>query len=134
MTVSCAAYTSTSFCETASLLMVSAAFAGCAITRTRKRISELSGKNGLVGSVTWLNGLIDPACLDAMLPMSMRPSSSLMALFKPDVHPHGLQDDQFTDLFTRNTHVVFAFARLVVIEAQPGNLAGRRLGPVRYVP
>jgi xylulose-5-phosphate/fructose-6-phosphate phosphoketolase len=33
----------------------------------------------------------------------------LMTLFKPDVHPHGLQEDQFLDLFTRDTHVIFAF-------------------------
>jgi xylulose-5-phosphate/fructose-6-phosphate phosphoketolase len=33
----------------------------------------------------------------------------LMALFLPDVHPHGLQEDQFNSLFTRATHVVFAF-------------------------
>jgi xylulose-5-phosphate/fructose-6-phosphate phosphoketolase len=33
----------------------------------------------------------------------------LMCLFKPDVHPHGMQEDQFLDLFTRDTHVIFAF-------------------------
>jgi xylulose-5-phosphate/fructose-6-phosphate phosphoketolase len=33
----------------------------------------------------------------------------LAVMFKPDVHPHGLQEDQFLDLFTSDTHVVFAF-------------------------
>jgi xylulose-5-phosphate/fructose-6-phosphate phosphoketolase len=33
----------------------------------------------------------------------------LMCLFPPDVHPHGLDDSSFVDLFTRATHVVFAF-------------------------
>ncbi|HVC81532.1 MAG TPA: phosphoketolase family protein [Chloroflexota bacterium] len=33
----------------------------------------------------------------------------LMCMFKPDVHPHGLQEDVFLDLFTADTHVIFAF-------------------------
>ncbi len=33
----------------------------------------------------------------------------LMCMFKPDVHPHGLQEDVFNELFTADTHVIFAF-------------------------
>jgi xylulose-5-phosphate/fructose-6-phosphate phosphoketolase len=33
----------------------------------------------------------------------------LMALFAPSEHPHGMTDDRFTDLFTREVDVVFAF-------------------------
>jgi xylulose-5-phosphate/fructose-6-phosphate phosphoketolase len=33
----------------------------------------------------------------------------LTSLFKSDVHPHGMQEDQFLDLFTRDAHVIFAF-------------------------
>jgi xylulose-5-phosphate/fructose-6-phosphate phosphoketolase len=33
----------------------------------------------------------------------------LMTLTPPDVHPHGLDDDRFADLFTRDVDVVFAF-------------------------
>jgi xylulose-5-phosphate/fructose-6-phosphate phosphoketolase len=33
----------------------------------------------------------------------------LMTLFTPDVHPHGMDDHTFIDLFTRHTDVVFAF-------------------------
>jgi len=33
----------------------------------------------------------------------------LMSLFTPDVHPHGMSEDRFMDLFTADTDVVFAF-------------------------
>jgi xylulose-5-phosphate/fructose-6-phosphate phosphoketolase len=33
----------------------------------------------------------------------------LMSLFTPDVHPHGMTEDRFMDLFTADTDVVFAF-------------------------
>ncbi len=33
----------------------------------------------------------------------------LMALFAPEAHPHGLSDDLFVELFTRDRPVVFAF-------------------------
>ncbi len=33
----------------------------------------------------------------------------LMTLFSPREHPHGMQEDAFTALFTRDTHVVFSF-------------------------
>ena len=33
----------------------------------------------------------------------------LMALFPPDVHPHGMDDDRFVELFTADKPVVFAF-------------------------
>ncbi|MDB4969028.1 MAG: phosphoketolase family protein [Myxococcales bacterium] len=33
----------------------------------------------------------------------------LMGLFSPDEHPHGMSDERFVDLFTRETDVVFAF-------------------------
>jgi xylulose-5-phosphate/fructose-6-phosphate phosphoketolase len=33
----------------------------------------------------------------------------LMCLFVPDVHPHGLKEDEFVRLFTADKHVVFAF-------------------------
>src|SRR6266852_1526329 len=33
----------------------------------------------------------------------------LMTLFARRFHPHGLEEDQFLDLFTRETHVIFAF-------------------------
>ena len=33
----------------------------------------------------------------------------LMCLFPPDVHPHGLSEARFTELFTADKHVVFAF-------------------------
>jgi xylulose-5-phosphate/fructose-6-phosphate phosphoketolase len=33
----------------------------------------------------------------------------LMTLASPDEHPHGMPDDQFVELFTRDTDVVFAF-------------------------
>ncbi|MBX6771049.1 MAG: phosphoketolase family protein [Chloroflexi bacterium] len=33
----------------------------------------------------------------------------LMTLFPPDVHPHGMTTEQFTDLFTEDRPVIFAF-------------------------
>jgi xylulose-5-phosphate/fructose-6-phosphate phosphoketolase len=33
----------------------------------------------------------------------------LMTLFSPREHPHGMPDDAFSDLFTRDGHVVFSF-------------------------
>jgi len=33
----------------------------------------------------------------------------LMSLFPPDVHPHGMSDKQFVELFTRDRPVIFAF-------------------------
>jgi xylulose-5-phosphate/fructose-6-phosphate phosphoketolase len=33
----------------------------------------------------------------------------LMTLFPPDVHPHGLAEATFDELFTRDRHVIFAF-------------------------
>ena len=33
----------------------------------------------------------------------------LMKLFSPREHPHGMAESEFTDLFTRDTHVVFSF-------------------------
>jgi xylulose-5-phosphate/fructose-6-phosphate phosphoketolase len=33
----------------------------------------------------------------------------LMALSSPQAHPHGMSDDRFSELFTDDTHVVFAF-------------------------
>jgi xylulose-5-phosphate/fructose-6-phosphate phosphoketolase len=33
----------------------------------------------------------------------------LMALFPPDVHPHGMDEPSFVDIFTRDADVVFAF-------------------------
>jgi xylulose-5-phosphate/fructose-6-phosphate phosphoketolase len=33
----------------------------------------------------------------------------LMALFPPDVHPHGMDEPSFVDVFTRDVDVVFAF-------------------------
>ncbi|MGH7617434.1 MAG: phosphoketolase, partial [Gemmatimonadaceae bacterium] len=33
----------------------------------------------------------------------------LMTLFAPSIHPHGMSDDQFVELFTREKPVVFAF-------------------------
>ncbi len=33
----------------------------------------------------------------------------LMALYSPGEHPHGMTDDRFADLFTRDADVVFAF-------------------------
>jgi xylulose-5-phosphate/fructose-6-phosphate phosphoketolase len=33
----------------------------------------------------------------------------LMTLFSPDEHPHGMREDSFEDLFTRDVDVVFAF-------------------------
>ncbi len=33
----------------------------------------------------------------------------LMTLAPPDAHPHGMSDDRFDELFTPDTHVVFAF-------------------------
>jgi xylulose-5-phosphate/fructose-6-phosphate phosphoketolase len=33
----------------------------------------------------------------------------LMTLFPPDVHPHGMDEAAFTDTFTADAHVVFAF-------------------------
>jgi xylulose-5-phosphate/fructose-6-phosphate phosphoketolase len=33
----------------------------------------------------------------------------LMTLFPPRVHPHGMAESSFRDLFTEQTHVVFAF-------------------------
>ena len=33
----------------------------------------------------------------------------LMSLFSPREHPHGMTDDRFAELFTRDTHVVFSF-------------------------
>jgi len=33
----------------------------------------------------------------------------LMSLFPPDVHPHGMKDEQFVELFTADRPVVFAF-------------------------
>jgi xylulose-5-phosphate/fructose-6-phosphate phosphoketolase len=33
----------------------------------------------------------------------------LMALFAPSEHPHGMSAERFEELFTRDTHVVFAF-------------------------
>jgi xylulose-5-phosphate/fructose-6-phosphate phosphoketolase len=35
--------------------------------------------------------------------------ANLMALFPPDIHPHGLPQSRFIDLFTADTPVVFAF-------------------------
>jgi xylulose-5-phosphate/fructose-6-phosphate phosphoketolase len=52
----------------------------------------------------------------------------LMALFPADVHPHGLSDAQFDELFTKDTPVIFAFhgyqrALHAVIHGRPN--AGR---------
>jgi xylulose-5-phosphate/fructose-6-phosphate phosphoketolase len=33
----------------------------------------------------------------------------LMSLFSPREHPHGMTDERFVELFTRDTHVVFSF-------------------------
>jgi xylulose-5-phosphate/fructose-6-phosphate phosphoketolase len=33
----------------------------------------------------------------------------LMALFMPDVHPHGMEDERFSELFTDDKPVIFAF-------------------------
>ncbi|TAN20573.1 MAG: phosphoketolase family protein [Acidobacteria bacterium] len=33
----------------------------------------------------------------------------LMCLFTPDVHPHGLSEERFAELFTASKHVIFAF-------------------------
>src|SRR5262249_40961176 len=33
----------------------------------------------------------------------------LMSLFSPNEHPHGMTDERFEELFTKDTHVVFAF-------------------------
>jgi len=33
----------------------------------------------------------------------------LMSLFPPDVHPHGMDEPSFLDLFTRDVDVVFAY-------------------------
>ncbi len=33
----------------------------------------------------------------------------LMCLFPPDVHPHGLSDERFAELFTASKNVIFAF-------------------------
>jgi xylulose-5-phosphate/fructose-6-phosphate phosphoketolase len=33
----------------------------------------------------------------------------LMKLFSPREHPHGMTDDEFDAVFTRDTHVVFSF-------------------------
>ena len=33
----------------------------------------------------------------------------LMSLFSPREHPHGMPDERFVELFTRDTHVVFSF-------------------------
>lgn len=33
----------------------------------------------------------------------------LMTLFSPREHPHGMNDDRFTELFTKDTHVLFSF-------------------------
>jgi len=33
----------------------------------------------------------------------------LMAMFTPEEHPHGMDEQHFVDLFTRDRHVVFAF-------------------------
>jgi xylulose-5-phosphate/fructose-6-phosphate phosphoketolase len=33
----------------------------------------------------------------------------LMALFSPREHPHGMTDERFAEIFTRETHVIFSF-------------------------
>ena len=33
----------------------------------------------------------------------------LMSMFTPEDHPHGMDEQRFVDLFTRDRHVVFAF-------------------------
>jgi xylulose-5-phosphate/fructose-6-phosphate phosphoketolase len=52
----------------------------------------------------------------------------LMALFPPDVHPHGLTDSRFVDLFTVDKPIIFAFhgyqrALHAIVHGRPG--AGR---------
>ena len=58
----------------------------------------------------------------------------LMALLPEDDHPHGYADSQFDDLFTADTHVVFAFHgypravhQLIHGRTQPGPLPRARL-------
>jgi xylulose-5-phosphate/fructose-6-phosphate phosphoketolase len=53
----------------------------------------------------------------------------LMGLFSPSQHPHGMTDERFAELFTPDTHVVFAF------HGYPGavhQLLHRRADPTRF--
>jgi xylulose-5-phosphate/fructose-6-phosphate phosphoketolase len=53
----------------------------------------------------------------------------LMALFAPSIHPHGMSDERFVELFTRDTHVVFAFHGYQFAVHQ---LVHRRPNPSRF--
>ncbi|HEY6420411.1 MAG TPA: hypothetical protein VIX59_15560 [Candidatus Binataceae bacterium] len=33
----------------------------------------------------------------------------LMRLWPPEVHPHGMDEESFVDLFTSDAHIIFAF-------------------------
>jgi xylulose-5-phosphate/fructose-6-phosphate phosphoketolase len=53
----------------------------------------------------------------------------LMALFAPSIHPHGMSDERFVELFTRDKHVVFAFHGYQFAVHQ---LVHRRPNPSRF--
>lgn len=53
----------------------------------------------------------------------------LMTLFAPSIHPHGMSDDRFDALFTRDKHVVFAFHGYQYSVHQ---LVHRRSNPARF--
>jgi xylulose-5-phosphate/fructose-6-phosphate phosphoketolase len=53
----------------------------------------------------------------------------LMSLFAPTEHPHGMTDDRFEDLFTKDTDVVFAFHGYAGAIHQ---LMHRRPNPTRF--
>lgn len=53
----------------------------------------------------------------------------LMALFAPSIHPHGMADDRFIELFTRDKPVVFAFHGYQFAVHQ---LVHRRPHPARF--
>jgi xylulose-5-phosphate/fructose-6-phosphate phosphoketolase len=53
----------------------------------------------------------------------------LMTLFAPSIHPHGMSDERFVELFTRNQPVVFAFHGYQYAVHQ---LVHRRPDPARF--
>jgi xylulose-5-phosphate/fructose-6-phosphate phosphoketolase len=53
----------------------------------------------------------------------------LMTLFAPSIHPHGMSDEHFTELFTRDKPVVFAFHGYQFAVHQ---LVHRRPQPARF--
>jgi xylulose-5-phosphate/fructose-6-phosphate phosphoketolase len=53
----------------------------------------------------------------------------LMSLFAPSIHPHGMDDSRFVELFTRDRPVVFAFHGYQYAVHQ---LVHRRPNPARF--